>query len=132
MKKFLLATAVMFAVPAAANAQSDWFSSTYKTFPGFYVGAHGGLTFSDSCAPDPDESREICHRPGPGEPDHVWWFGFDCTHAFDVVPAIIPHLEEARRSLGESKGLWPDAVYRNVEYVTQECRQLARQLKELA
>ena len=42
MKKLLLATALMFAVPAAANAQSDWFSSTYQTYPGFYIGAQGG------------------------------------------------------------------------------------------
>ena len=45
MKKFLLATAVMFAVPAAANAQTDWFSSTYPTYPGFYIGAVGGLNW---------------------------------------------------------------------------------------
>ena len=45
MKKFLLATAVAFAVPAAANAQSDWFSSTYKAYPGFYIGAQGGLNW---------------------------------------------------------------------------------------
>ena len=45
MKKLLLATALMFAVPAAANAQSDWFSSTYKTYPGVYIGAQGGLNW---------------------------------------------------------------------------------------
>ena len=45
MKKFLLATAVMFAVPAAANAQSDWFSSTNPTYQGFYIGAQGGLNW---------------------------------------------------------------------------------------
>src|SRR4030095_8837659 len=45
MKKFLLATAVLLAVPAAANAQSDWFSPSYKTYQGFYVGAQGGLNW---------------------------------------------------------------------------------------
>ena len=44
MKKLLMATALMFAVPAAANAQSDWFSPTSQTYPGFYIGAQGGPT----------------------------------------------------------------------------------------
>ena len=45
MKKFLLATALMFTVPAAANAQSDWFSTTSPTYQGFYIGAQGGLNW---------------------------------------------------------------------------------------
>ena len=45
MKKFLLAAAITFAVPGAANAQSDWFSPTNPTYPGFYIGAHGGLNW---------------------------------------------------------------------------------------
>src|SRR5437868_461399 len=39
--------------------------------------SHGGLTFSSTC------SGEICHVPQPGEPDDVWWFGFDCNHGYD-------------------------------------------------
>jgi len=45
MKKFLLATAVLLASPAVANAQSDWFSPSYQTYQGFYVGAQGGLNW---------------------------------------------------------------------------------------
>ena len=45
MKKFLLATAVMLAAPAAANAQSDWFSPSYQTYQGFYVGIQGGANW---------------------------------------------------------------------------------------
>ena len=44
MKKFLLATALTFAVPAAANAQSDWFSSTYKTYQGVLYRRPGRLS----------------------------------------------------------------------------------------
>ena len=33
-KRLLLAAAALLALPAAANAQSDWFSSTYRTYPG--------------------------------------------------------------------------------------------------
>lgn len=91
----------------------------------------GGLTFSNPCAPDPDETRDICHSPGSGEPDHVWWFGFDCAHAFDLSPAIRKYVEEAERSYSKPAG-WAKEVYRNIEYVTEECRQLARQLKEIS
>src|SRR5581483_7299765 len=40
---------------------------------------HGGITFADFCAHTNDESRHICHKPDPGEPDRVWWLGFDCS-----------------------------------------------------
>ena len=43
-KKLLLAAAIL-ALPAAANAQSDWFSSTNPTYQGFYIGAQGGLNW---------------------------------------------------------------------------------------
>ena len=45
MKKLLLATALMFAVPAAANAQSDWFSPSSQTYQGFYIGVQGGANW---------------------------------------------------------------------------------------
>jgi OOP family OmpA-OmpF porin len=45
MKKALLAAAALIALPAAANAQSDWFTATNPTFPGFYIGAQGGLNW---------------------------------------------------------------------------------------
>lgn len=46
------------------------------------VTTHGGLTYSDACRGD------ICHVPAPGEPDDVWWLGFDTAHAGDYAPAI--------------------------------------------
>ena len=46
------------------------------------VEVHGGLTYSDKC------HEHICHVPEPGEPDDVWWLGFDCAHGDDLVPAI--------------------------------------------
>lgn len=48
---------------------------------------HGGLTFSRSCRESDDPSEGICHVPEPGRPDDVWWFGFDCAHAGDLMPA---------------------------------------------
>ncbi len=63
----------------------------------------------------------ICHVPSPGEPDRVFWFGFDCAHAWDMSPGNTKyHLTHIR-----------DEVYRDLPYVKQQCQRLAGQLKEL-
>lgn len=80
------------------------------------VEVHGGLTFASLCADTDDESKHICHVPGPGEPDHVWWLGFDCAHAWDLRPGY-----ERRWRMG-------DEVYRDFEYVKAEVTSLASQL----
>lgn len=91
------------------------------------VSVHGGLTYADSCQEGP-EDKTICHVPGPGEPEPLWWFGFDCAHAWDVAPAMAAR-ERARGyppiSLGED-------VYRTRAYVKAECASLARQAAEAA
>lgn len=63
-------------------------------------------------------ARFICHLPAPGESDAVWWFGFDCAHSGDACPGM---------SMYSQRGFGDDA-YKNVEYVTDECRKLAVQL----
>ena len=73
---------------------------------------HGGLTFSNGCDHE-NESTGICHVPSAGEPDNVWWFGFDCAHAFDALPKIRQY------QMG-------DEAYRDVVYVTAECPVLAK------
>ena len=83
--------------------------------PGVVV--HGGLTFADGCGPGA-EDRAVCHRPGAGEPDDVWWFGFDCAHADDICPCM-------------GRPLVHDAQYRDLAYVTEQCALLAVQLKAL-
>lgn len=78
---------------------------------------HGGLTFADSCQLGEAEDEGICHIPGEGEPDHVWWFGFDCAHGGDFYPGCpikIPGLASG--------------VYRDFAYVEAEVRELAKQL----
>jgi hypothetical protein len=88
------------------------------------VEVHGGLTFSDSCdAVSPEHG--ICHIPGEGEPDNVWWFGFDCNHCFDYAPGMYSGSQGARfpRLEGET--------YKNVAYVRAECSKLAAQLKAI-
>jgi hypothetical protein len=82
---------------------------------------HGGLTFSNACQED-DKEEGVCHIPEPGEPDHVWWFGFDCAHGFDYMPAA-GHFDTGL------SGLCSVASYRNVQYVKEQCAELALQLK---
>lgn len=71
---------------------------------------HGGLTYSESCA------GHICHVPEPGEPDDVWWFGFDCVHCYDLAPSMLRY--------GHCAG----DEYRDLAYVRGEVESLARQL----
>lgn len=78
------------------------------------VSVHGGLTFASSC------QHGVCHEPGAGEPDHVWWFGFDCAHADDLPPII-----EGSFYYGVK---FRYGEYRTLEYVQAECARLAGQL----
>lgn len=81
-----------------------------KPYQDIDADVHGRLTYSDSCA----EGGPICHVPLPGEPDTVWWLGFDCAHYQDVSPGF-RHV-----SLGGE-------VYRDIAYVTGEVQGLADQ-----
>lgn len=80
---------------------------------------HGGLTFASICQHGIDESIGVCHVPGPGESDNVFWLGFDCAHAGDVCPAYL--------SL-HGKGIHEWETYRSVTYVRDEVIKLAKQL----
>lgn len=78
------------------------------------VEVHGGLTYASAC------DRHICHVPKPGEPDDVWWFGFDCSHSGDISPAYdLPR--------GERYSSYTDQ-YRTVDYARAETARLAEQL----
>lgn len=58
------------------------------------------------------DATAICHL---GEPDKVWWFGFDCSHSGDASPAY-------DRQYGG------DGTYRDLGYVKHEIAGLAKQL----
>lgn len=94
-------------------------------FPVFDV--HGGVNFASGCQQGEDEDRGICHRPEPGEPDHVWWFGFDCWHFGDYSPGL-KIIEDA---LGFSFKSLQGRKYRSLAYVQRECANLAAQLAGL-
>jgi hypothetical protein len=78
------------------------------------VGVHGGLTFASLCDPEEKPETGVCHIPGPGEDDHVWWLGFDCAHYGDLRPE-----DDYANKYGS---------YKDLGYVKHECKRLARQL----
>jgi hypothetical protein len=67
------------------------------------------------------ESVAICHLPQSGQPDRVWWLGFDCAHLGDISPAY----DGLRRSG------YGDDTYKDIGYVTNEVTRLASQLAAL-
>lgn len=96
--------------------------SRCKTPEGIFD-VHGGLTYAGRCA------GEICHTPAPGEPDKVYWFGFDCAHAGDRMPAseayMAKHLYGPK---GETRPIFEFETYKDLAYVQAEVEALARQL----
>jgi hypothetical protein len=84
---------------------------------GCELDVHGGVNFAAMCAPGEPVETGVCHIAEPGEPEHVWWLGFDCAHAFDLVPFMSDTLR-----LG--------GIYRTLDYVQAECRSLALQLAQ--
>ena len=80
---------------------------------------HGGLSFAAPCRPG-SEKHGVCHIPGPGELDDVWWLGFDCAHYMDISPAML--------MLGRE--CFNQGTYKDFAFVQAECEQLALQLSE--
>jgi hypothetical protein len=82
---------------------------------------HGGVTYEDFCV----EGGKICHVPKPGEPDRVWWFGFDCAHSGEYSAMAYP--EDLRRRFHNE----PWERYCSVGYVRRQVEQLAEQLDRI-
>src|SRR5262245_38842924 len=79
------------------------------------IDVHGGLTYAATCQDGKEKDWGICHVPEAGRPADVWWLGFDCAHAGDLIPKM---------------DLFSNAygVYRNIAYVQAECAKLAEQI----
>jgi hypothetical protein len=92
-----------------------------KSYDDVDVSVHGGLTYADHC------HGQICHVPAPGEPDNVWWLGFDCAHGADIIPSFnaIPGVTvmSSASPFGET--------YKDLEYVRHETENLAKQLSRV-
>lgn len=122
----------MESVPMPDSLAEKEFYPCYGHAPESNLDVHGGITFSGFCQPGDEEDVErICHIPEPGRPDNVFWFGFDCAHAYDLAPGMVA----LDRKLGLDKK-YPTAhdedVYRDIEYVKGEITQLAKQLASIA
>ena len=89
-----------------------WYDQNYSE-----IGAqvHGGLTYGEHCG------GHICHVPELGEPEEVYWLGFDCAHAGDQPPGMTAF--DYKHGLPGITG----QVYRTVEYARAETEQLAEQ-----
>jgi hypothetical protein len=83
------------------------------------LAAPGGVNFARGCDYMKGEGRGVCHVPDQGEPDSVWWLGFDCSHAWDISPGLLARIP------GYPIG---DAEYRTLEFVKGACSVLAAQL----
>lgn len=94
------------------------------------VAAHGGLTFSRHCTDDPIE-QGICHVPGEGEDDRVWWLGFDAAHAGDLSPGHEAVMNKIYADVGQERptsAYIRDEVYRDLPYIEAEVTALAKRL----
>lgn len=76
---------------------------------------HGGLTYADLC------QGPVCHVQKAGEPDNVWWLGFDCAHLGDIVPGMLAFSDRV------PSGFSPFESYKTLGYVRAETERLAAQ-----
>lgn len=94
---------------------------------------HGGITYANKC------KGIVCHETQTEE-DKAWWFGFDCGHAgdqmlLDFLPEMVAIREKVDREMGLKRGVqtkdWYEERYKDLGYVTEQCKKLADQLIEL-
>ena len=95
----------------AVEPGHPWHGKAHTELP--EVEAHGGLSYHGPCV----EGGAICHVPADGEPDDVWWLGFDCAHSWDVVPSMAGFASA-------------DSSYRDITEVRYEVERLADQAHE--
>lgn len=86
---------------------------------GLNVDVHGGLTYAAGCG------GSVCHIPEAGEPDDLWWLGFDCAHWGDIPPG---HEEMYERAGIEKRKYGRMETYKELPYVQAEVNNLAEQL----
>lgn len=102
-------------------AEHPWHKRPYEDIGDADV--HGGLTFSSFCRKG-KEDEAICHVPGPGEPDKVWWLGFDTSHSGDYMPAS----QAIYKKVGINTSLFEGDTYKDLAYVKKEIASLAKQV----
>lgn len=103
---------------------------------------HGGLTYDGLCQQQP-HPYGVCHQAYPGQPERVWWFGFDCAHfGTDYIPSftneylsmaeeIFKEFNELFSKLSMNNFFEQHGTYKNIAFVKAETKSLAQQLKQL-
>ena len=84
--------------------ENKFYGMSYEQLPKKIL-AHGGMTFGDV------GTFTTCLTLECG-----WWLGFDCAHALDVCPLRLDKIHK-------------NAEYRDINFVKNNCIELARQLK---
>lgn len=92
----------------AIDNKHSCYGKTYSDVP---VQVHWGLTF--------EGLNEKTNFEATNKPTDLQWFGFDCSHCEDLCPA---YDREFRHS----------GVYRDVDFVRDQCTNLAKQLQSLS
>ncbi len=121
---------------ASVAPPHPWHGKGYDDVPEDAHSVHGGLTYSNGCAKDPNLAGGVCHDPEPGEPDDLHWFGFDCAHCWDFQPAKAAFyrkngMDEFAKPLGTAAD-GDREVYRTLDYVRDQCAELAKAISEAA
>jgi thiol-disulfide isomerase/thioredoxin len=83
------------------------------------VFVHGGLTYSD-------QSSEL-HQIFSKDIKSNWFYGFDCAHCFDKLPALMKLSHNMPEHFSE---FFSRGIYRDIDYVKNEVSNLASQLKK--
>ena len=99
-------------------------ASRHSHRPGYFtshlrtIEVHGGLIYS---------RHSSYHKMSRG-----YWIGFDCAHAWDLVPGMSAFLRSLSKISGDSLSAFErDSVYRDFAYVKAEVTSLARQVAEI-
>lgn len=101
------------------EANHPWHTKDYHDID---AEVHGGLTFAQL-----DE-------------DGSYWVGFDCAHSGDIAPSCEKSMAKSREGLKlKHPNLFSEravgffaATYKNINFVTEECKRLADQAIEAA
>ena len=102
---------------AGRRSEPDEFGCRYPAYgaPVFRdISVHGGLTYSGAI------------RTKKRGAERGIWVGFDCAHWGDLTPALDEYLPFRGQVTREVH------TYRDINYVTEQVRYLAQQIKELA
>ena len=73
---------------------------------------HGGIAIADYCPFSPDPKQD------------EWWIGFECNQPFDIVP------KEWEDEKDISPDFFKNHVYRDLEFVIEELKKLAKFAKQ--